>query len=283
MHRWLVAVVVVVGLTAAAAVVAWSQLPVVGAGGLLHPARRPMTATAPARCLDSTFEGAGVTLSGWRCRQSGDPRGTIVYLHGIADNRSGAAGVIDRFAKIGFDVIAYDSRAHGNSSGDACTYGYFEKQDLHSVLDEAARGPVVLIGTSLGAAVALQEAAGDSRVRAVVAAESFSDLRTVAIQRAPRFFTRGTIDRAFALAESRGHFQVDAVSPTLAAPRISAAVLLLHGDADHETPPDHSRRIFAALSGTRRLMMVAGAGHNGSLRAEVWADIEDWIESALRP
>ena len=72
-------------------------------------------------------------------------------------------------------MIAYDSRAHGDSQGDACTYGFFEKEDLHRVIDTLGPGPVVLIGTSLGAAVALQEAADDRRVSAVVAAETFSD------------------------------------------------------------------------------------------------------------
>src|SRR5262245_55691082 len=104
MRRWLAALVVVIGLTAAGVAVLWSQLPAAGAGGLLHPSRRPMTATAPATCVDATFDGAGVTISGWRCRQAGDTRGTIVYLHGIADNRAGASGVVERFGSHGFDV-----------------------------------------------------------------------------------------------------------------------------------------------------------------------------------
>jgi dipeptidyl aminopeptidase/acylaminoacyl peptidase len=135
----------------------------------------------------------------------------------------------------------------------------------------------------VSAAVALQEAASDARVRAAVAAESFSDLRTVARERAPRSFTGGVIDRAFALAEEQGHCQVDAVSPVRSAPQIAAAVLLLHGDADHETPPDHSQRFFAALQVSKRLIVVPGAGHNGSLRSEVWPEIERWIENAVRP
>jgi alpha-beta hydrolase superfamily lysophospholipase len=282
-RRWLAALLVFIGVIAAAGAVVWSQLPALGAGGLLHPAHRPMTAATPPTCVDSVFEGVGVTIGGWRCRAPGDPRGTIVYLHGIADNRGGAGGIVQRFGPRGFDVIAYDSRAHGNSGGDACTYGFFEKQDLRRVIDQAARGPIALIGTSLGAAVALQEAADDRRVRALVAAESFSDLRTVAIERAPRFFTRGVIDRAFALAEQQGHFQIDTVNPALSASRITAAVLLLHGDADRETPPDHSRRIFVALPGPKRLIVVPGAGHNGSLRSEVWPEIEGWIENALKP
>ena len=60
--------------------------------------------------------------------------------------------------------VAYDSRAHGESEGDVCTYGFFEKRDLHQVLDSIGPGPIALVGTSRGAAVALQEAAEDARV-----------------------------------------------------------------------------------------------------------------------
>ncbi len=157
-----------------------SQLPAAGAGGLLHPWRRPLAESLPATCREITLPGDDVTLKGWQCRPSTPPRGTVVYLHGVADNRASGIGVIDRFGRRGFEVVAYDSRAHGESGGDVCTYGFFEKRDLHRVLDRLAAGPIVLIGTSLGAAVALQEAAQDPRVTAVVAAETFSDLRTVA-------------------------------------------------------------------------------------------------------
>ena len=204
-----------------------------------------------------------------------------MYLHGVADNRGSGAGVIERFGKRGFDVVAYDSRAHGESPGDACTYGFYEKQDLHRVLDGVADGPIVLLGTSLGAAVALQEAAGDPRVSAVIAAETFSDIRTVATERAPFFFTSGIIDRAFRLAEEQGRFGVDEVSPVKAAAAIRIPVLLIHGAADVETPPDHSRRVFAALAGPKRLILVPGAGHNGSLTREVWQEIERWLDDVL--
>ena len=51
---------------------------------------------------------------------------------------------------------------------------------------------------------------------AVIAAETFSDLRTVATGRAPFFFTSRIIARAFQLAEQQGSFQVDAASPVVA-------------------------------------------------------------------
>jgi alpha-beta hydrolase superfamily lysophospholipase len=204
-----------------------------------------------------------------------------VYLHGVADNRGSAAGVIQRFGARGFDVVAYDSRAHGESTGEACTYGFFEKQDLRHVIDTIDAGPIVLVGTSLGAAVALQEAALDKRVTAVVAAETFSDLRTAAEERAPFFFTSAIIGRAFRLAEQQASFQVDAVSPAIAAGNITAPVLLVHGDADADTPVDHARRVLANLHEPKRLILVPGARHNGSLRNDVWDEIERWIDAVL--
>lgn len=258
-----------------------SQLAAAGAGGLLHPARRRASIAAPSTCEDATFNGDGLDLKGWRCRGSGTRRGTIVYLHGVADNRTSAVGVIDRFGNRGFDVLAYDSRAHGESSGDVCTYGFFEKQDLHRVLDSVEPGPIVLVGASLGAAVVLQEAATDARVTAVIAAETFANLRAVATERAPFFFTHGIVRRAFQIAEQQGRFEVDAVSPEAAAAKIHVPVLLVHGEADSDTPPDHSRRVLAALAGPKRLILVPGARHNESLRGDVWPEIEQWLDQVL--
>lgn len=275
---------VLVGLGAivfAAVAVGASQLPALGAGAFLHPLRRHVDALPPEGCSETAFSGAGINLAGWKCRGAGERRGTLIYLHGVADNRVSSVGAIQRFRPLGFDVVAYDSRAHGDSGGDVCTYGFFEKQDLRRVIDTVKAGPIVLIGGSLGAAVAIQGAAEDPRVSAVVAAETFSDLRTVATERAPFFFTRSSIAQAFQLAERQGHFDVDAVSPVAAATKIAVPVLLIHGDADRQTPPDHSRRVFAALHGPKRLLMVRGAQHNGSLRPEVWDQIERWVRDTL--
>ncbi len=251
-----------------------------GANALLHPSRRSVTSqpTHPFEAVD--LEGVGVKLKGWWFHTNA-PRGTVVYLHGVADNRGSSVGIADHFLRRGFDVLAYDSRAHGESTGGACTYGFYEKQDLHRVLDRVDAKPIILMGVSLGAAVALQEAAEDRRVGAIVAVSSYSDLRTVARERAPFFASRRNIADAFALAEAEARFRADEVSPMAAAPHITAPTLLIHGDRDDETPPAHSSRIFAALHVPKRLIMVPGAGHNHVLDAAVWHEIDGWLDVAL--
>jgi pimeloyl-ACP methyl ester carboxylesterase len=275
-----------IGIASLALVVSFiaSQLPSWGAGALLHPWRRRVHQPPPANCEDAVFAGSGVTLKGWRgSAPSHEKRGTIICLHGVADNRASSAGVIERFTGKGFDVIAYDSRAHGESGGEFCTYGYFEKEDLRRVLDTIETGPIVLIGSSLGAAVALQAAADDPRVAAVVAAEVFCDLRTIARERVPSFLGEGMIRKALSLAGKRGAFDVDSVSPLIAARRVNAPVLLIHGAEDIDTRPEHSQRVFAALPGPKRLILVENARHNESLsQASVWVAIENWLAGVLQ-
>jgi pimeloyl-ACP methyl ester carboxylesterase len=280
MKRLAVAVWILVMLSAVAAAIGRSQLPAIGAGALLYPARHVSTRPTPAGCVDRTFDGVRARLAGWVCTtESASSKPTIVYLHGIADNRDSSTGVIDRFQQRGFSVIVYDSRGHGRSEGDRCTYGFFEKQDLVRVLDQAGVDSAILIGHSLGAAVALQAAATDTRIKAVVAASTFADLRSIAAERAPFVFTPSLIDAALKRAEQDAQFVVDQTSPLLAAAVIKIPVFIIHGALDHGTRPAHSERVFAALRGPKKLLIVSNAGHNDVLKDEAWETIERWIDA----
>jgi uncharacterized protein len=253
-----------------------TQAPSVAAGALLHPMRHAVTRTPSRRHERVEYEGDGVVLRGWRFPAKGPRRGTVIFLHGVADNRQGVIGIADRFTPLGFDVVGYDSRAHGESDGDVCTYGYFERRDLARVLDRVA-SPVALIGHSLGAAVALQAAPNEPRVFAIVAAETFADLRSIVRDRARRLLLPHVMQRAFEVAEERGAFRIDHVSPLRAAAHVAQPVLVVHGAADVETRPDHSRRVYAVLPGPKRLLIVPNEGHSRSLTGEVWGEAERWI------
>ena len=130
--------------------------------------------------------------------------------------------------------------------------------------------------------MALQAAALDPRIATVVAVATFSDLRTVATERAPFFASRRNVAESFRLAESDAR---TSVSTTSARSRsqgdIRVPVLVIHGQDDRETPPTHSQRVFAALRAPKRLILVPGAGHNDVLRAGVWNDIDSWIDGVV--
>jgi uncharacterized protein len=255
-----------------------------GANAILHPYRKTQLARPALPFRDISFTREGVTFTGWMfpaAPSPGERRGLLVYLHGIADNRSSGLGVAQRFTPRGWDVLVYDARAHGASGGAACTYGFHEKRDLSAALDAVGAERAVLFGSSLGAAVALQAAAAEPRVRGVIAQSSFSSLRSIVQERGRRLrplVSRGDVDAALRAAERQAAFRVDEVSPLAAAALIKGPVLLIHGERDRETSSEHSRRLDRALTGPHRLLLVPGAGHNDVLAAEsVWKEIEEWL------
>ncbi len=250
-----------------------------GANALLRPVRRSVSIAPSLPHEEISFATSAGTLHGWLFRTPAPRKGLIVYLHGVGDNRQSGNGVALRFVPKGFDVLAYDSRGHGTSEGQYCTYGFYEKHDLSRALDAIGANTAILFGSLMGAAVPIQPASVDQRVSAVIAQSPFSDLPTIIRERAPFFLSRRNVGEAIALAERLARFSASEVSPERAASDVHVPVLLVHGEVDREITPSHSQRIYQQLAGRKRLMIVPGAGHNDVLaREEVWRAIEGFID-----
>jgi pimeloyl-ACP methyl ester carboxylesterase len=110
------------------------------------------------------------------------PKGTIVCLHGHAADKRQMLAPAQAFAAAGYRAVLFDSRSNGRSSGDYLTYGVVESRDARQVLDALnsaglVSGQVGAFGRSYGGATAIQWAAIDPRVRAVVTVSSFATMR----------------------------------------------------------------------------------------------------------
>ncbi|HYG67884.1 MAG TPA: alpha/beta fold hydrolase, partial [Anaeromyxobacteraceae bacterium] len=254
-----------------------------GASALLHPPRRPIEAAPPLAHRDVAVESDGATLRGWRFPANGPVRrAAVVYLHGFADNRASGIWIAEKLVPRGHDVIVYDARAHGASGGAACTWGAREKRDLSRVLDALGIERAIVLGVSLGAAVALQAAAGDPRIVGVVSVATFADLASIARERAPPVVPDARVRAALEAFEREAGFRATDVSAVASAAQVRVPVLVVHGADDRETPPSHSRRVFEALAGPKRLRIVEGAGHNDAL-GKAWPEVERWIAETAGP
>ncbi|MEO7210502.1 MAG: alpha/beta fold hydrolase [Chitinophagaceae bacterium] len=82
-------------------------------------------------------------------------KGTLLMFHGHGSCRSGIIPDATFFYKQGWNIFMADFRAHGQSSGNACTIGYFEAMDVKAVYDHVKNSGVkniAMFGVSLGAA-----------------------------------------------------------------------------------------------------------------------------------
>ncbi|MBL8915850.1 MAG: alpha/beta fold hydrolase [Archangium sp.] len=259
-------------------------------GALVMPMRVPVIGepSLPHENFEVTTTD-GIALFGWRFAPESQPRGVLVLVHGKDINRQHFVAAAQRFVKQGFAVVAYDQRAHGESKGEFITYGVREAGDLSAVIDVSLARygrelPVVVVGESLGAAVALQAAAKDQRIKLVVAGASFSDLKTVVDDKAPFFLDEKGKQRALEIAQDEARFSIADASPAEAATRIKVPVLLLHGSEDAYLPMKHSLKIYESLAGPRRFVRLEGVGHVDILLSDAaWDEVESFVNARLEP
>ena len=257
---------------------------------ILHPVRREITATEVASA-DKVFAAIGgtrtnmvatapdgVVLRGWKVRAANPNGKWVLLLHGRSQNRLSMLGYAKFLLSSGFSVVMMDARAHGESGGTISTYGHVERYDVIAVMDAlTASEPVehaYALGESMGAAVALQAAAVDPRIEAVVAEGAFRNLHEVMFDYAGlrwSAFLGKTLFRPAAIlavheAEQQGGFKFDDVSPEASVSERKFPVMLISGLSDHNIPKRHAQAIYTAASGPKELWLVPGAHHQGALQ-----------------
>lgn len=207
----------------------------------------------------------GFTLRGWWI--PGSRHETIVMVHGLSNNRSEPFSKAGYLHQAGYNLLVFDLRGHGQSDGSGTTMGYREPEDVRAAVAEARTldpGPIALFGYSLGASVAIEEAAVNSNVSAVVEDSGFSSVGDVFLAR----FTEITRLPAVPLAApvvAYGELDLGTslwnVDPLAFAARLHKPMLAIVGDADTIVPPAEGLAMFHAAQGPKQLLEVRQAGH----------------------
>ncbi len=215
-----------------------------------------------------------------KCGRS-EPNGDWVLLfHGVADNRTGVLEHGRILLLAGYDVVMMDARAHGASDGAMATYGWIERNDTRAIVEalESTEHPrhLFALGESMGAGIALQSAAIEPRIEAVVAEASFANLREASydyagLRRYPwlgkTLFAPGTWTMIYH-AERLAGLSAAEVSPEKAVAARVFPVLLICDAADVALPCRHTKRIYDAARGPKQMWIVPGAFHTAALGYE---------------
>jgi uncharacterized protein len=259
------------------------------APSFLHPIRRPLTQNLVLQA-DVSFAQIsvrrepfdvrapdGILLHGWKIGAA-QPNGSWVLLfHGVADNRMGVLEHALFLLRAGYGVTLMDARAHGESEGPIATYGWLERNDTRAILDALVTSErpihILALGESMGAGIALQSAAIDPRIEAVVAEAPFASLREASydyagLQKYPllgkTLFAPGAWVM-LARGESIAGFPAAEVSPEHAVAARAFPVFLICDAADTTLPCRHAMKIYAAARGPKSLWVVPDAYHTAAL------------------
>ena len=221
---------------------------------------------------------------------------TLVLCHGMESTRHGTKqqAIVERVLPMGISVLRFDFSYVGESEGrfeDLTITG--EVDDALGALDflqEFAPSRVILVGSSLGGAVALLAAARTpERVHAVATIAAVADTALFT-----KTLTAEDIDAWRRTGRRRWHDgylnvgfldDVQRIDIPLAVTTLHQPLLVMHGEADTVVPPAHASILAAAAAGDVTLAMFPGVGHRfeeqGAL-AELLACLESWVHRVLR-
>ncbi len=214
----------------------------------------------------------GSSVHGWHGGAAGPGRPVVLFFHGNGENLATLewSGIFDRWRDLDVYAVAADYPGYGRSEGSS-SEGALIEGGL-AALDWTAEAfpdrPLIVAGWSLGAAVAIQVAAGrPDRLDGLVLMSPWTRLIDVASAHAPAFLVRLLVRERYDSLE--------------AAERVACPVLVVHGTEDEIIPVEQGERLAAALGGRARWVSVAGVGHGDLLdRAEVWDEFRALSQTA---
>ncbi len=225
------------------------------------------------RYRDLHFEtGDGERLFGWWITTDHTPpAGHILLCHGNGGNIGDRLIDADLLCGAGFNLLLFDYRGYGRSSGRADEEGTYSDalaaKDALLAQPECDPARVIYLGESLGGAIALALAL-EVPPRGLVLQSTFTSLRAVAHHHYPLI---------------PSVVVPDAYPSIRRIAKLQAPLLSLHGDRDDVVPLSEGLALFAAAPEPKRLHVFEGLGHSelvtaGPAYARV---IKDWAQGVM--
>lgn len=191
-------------------------------------------------------------------------RSAAIFFHGNGDTILNLGFMAAAFAQRDIGLLAVSYRGYGGSSGTPSEPGLIaDGLAAWDWLAQRHHGPVMVVGQSLGSAVAV----------AVAAERASAGLVLIS---AP--------DSVLALA--RAHYPYLPIGPLIRDPfrsdmrivDVGEPKLFLHGDRDTVVPLRHGRALYELAPEPKELKVLPGIGHNDLWSHETLEAVADFIE-----
>jgi len=225
----------------------------------------------------------GTRLHGWWLPASGKAKGSVLFLHGNAENISTHIGSIMFLPKQGLNVFLFDYRGYGRSEGTAYLEGLL--MDVEAGLDQLFlydnTNNLAVFGQSLGAALAILVVADShhkNEIGVLVADSSFTSFREITQEKLSNHWLTWLFQWPLAMTVVDEYRPIDEISKIY-----PTAVILVHSETDQVIPFHHSEDLYNTAREPKNLWVAKNSSHNGFFsnpenQIELARRIEEWFK-----
>lgn len=217
---------------------------------------------------ESWIEVPGARLSAVQLRLP-QPRGVVFFLHGNSGNLTDCLAELDAFRQFNFDLVAFDYRGYGKSSGciESEEQLRADVRAVWAVFAQRYQGKRVVIcgqslGTGLAAGLAAELCGAGHTPDLTLLVSPYSSGRALADELYP-WVPRQVLRYPLHTLEH--------------AARLRGPLMLIHGDKDELIGIHHSEALRTAVP-KAQLLRIEGGGHNDLHKFPVFREA---VEGAL--
>ncbi len=212
----------------------------------------------------------GVNLHGWFFSGGANAKGTILVLHGNAENLSTHVNSVLWLVQAGFNLFIFDYRGYGKSEGSPEIQGVHLDAEaaLKTLLSLPRAGGkrIIVLGQSLGGAIAVYTTANSpykDSITALVIDSAFSGYRLIAREKLSQFYITWPLQYPLSFLVS------DSYSPIRWIRKVSPVpLLIIHGEQDPVVPIHHGQILYDEALPPKKFWMSPVPGHVNSFADE---------------
>ncbi|WP_077622723.1 alpha/beta hydrolase [Sediminibacillus massiliensis] len=217
----------------------------------------------------------------------------VILAHGYRGQSDQMGDYAQFYYDQGFDVLLPDSRGHGDSEGDYIGYGWHDRLDYLSWIEELVENhqadKIILHGNSMGAALVLM-ASGEElpeEVKGIIADSGYTSVKEELSYQLKHLYHLPSfpiMDITSAITRLRAGFTFGEASAVKQVADNTKPLLIIHGDKDELVPTEMAYELFDAAGGDKELWIVPDAGHTKAYSVatlEFQNRVQDFIERSM--
>lgn len=195
----------------------------------------------------------------------------VIYLHGNSSSRIEAMQSVRLLLPENITVFSLDLSGSGKSDGEYISLGWFERDDVQTVVDflrnSETTSTIGLWGRSMGAVTALMHSDRDPSIAGIVWDSAFSDLKKLATElgkrytKMPGFVLSLGMKAVASSVKSKANFNLEKVAPIRHVDKAFIPAQFAHALGDDFILPSHSEELHEKYSGEKNYTTFEG-DHN---------------------
>ena len=233
----------------------------------------------------------GGSLHGWWITGK-ENAPVLILIHGWQNNAGRMMRYIRELAPLGYNLLAFDARSHGDSSFTVKTTVWSYTEDTLAAIryvqeHSGADTRIGLVGFSIGGGAAINAAAHTTGVQAVLTvgaiAHPLEVMRMSFDHKGIPYFP--LVWMFFKYLEMRYGIRFNRIAPLRHIGKVQAPVFLIHGEKDDIVLPDQSRKLLdAGNPDSVRIWIAPGLAHGEwDDLPQFWERLGRFLQDTLPP